>query len=101
MGILKIPVYITVNYRYYFETNMEEASLKKVIQASFMEQFRFESNVILRSVEELTTLFEQIFHLSIRKSKLAICTAKVFDSAIVRNWKTVSKLYDIMKSNKG
>lgn len=35
---------------------------------------------------------------SIRKSKLAIRTAKVFDSATVRNWKTVKKVYDMLIS---
>ena len=33
-------------------------------------------------------------HQSIRKSKLAIRTAKIFDSATVRNWKTVNKVYE-------
>jgi len=33
---------------------------------------------------------------SIRKSKLAARTSKTFDSATVRNWKTVNKLYDMM-----
>lgn len=35
-------------------------------------------------------------HQSIRKSKLAACTTKVFNSATVRNWKTVNKLYDML-----
>ena len=34
---------------------------------------------------------------SIRNSKLAIYLAKRFKSATVRNWKTVKKLYDMMK----
>ena len=37
-------------------------------------------------------------HPSIRKSKLAIRATKVFDSATARNWSTVNKLYDMMKS---
>lgn len=37
-------------------------------------------------------------HQSVRESKLAIHTAKVFDSATVRNWKTVIKLYNMMAS---
>ena len=35
-------------------------------------------------------------HQSIRQSKLAIRTAKEFNSATVRNWNTVSKLYDML-----
>ena len=33
---------------------------------------------------------------SIRKSKLAIRTSKVFGSSTVRNWKTVNKIYDML-----
>ncbi|QAT50804.1 DUF1697 domain-containing protein [Caproiciproducens sp. NJN-50] len=33
---------------------------------------------------------------SIRKSKLALRAAREFDSATVRNWKTVVKLYDML-----
>lgn len=35
-------------------------------------------------------------HQSIRKSKLALRAAKGFDSATVRNWKTVGKLYELL-----
>ncbi|MPN56270.1 hypothetical protein SDC9_203956 [bioreactor metagenome] len=35
-------------------------------------------------------------HQSIRKSKLAIHSAKTFDSATVRNWNTVNKLYNLL-----
>lgn len=35
---------------------------------------------------------------SIRKSKLALCAAREFDSATVRNWKTVGKLYDMLSA---
>ncbi len=34
---------------------------------------------------------------SIRKSKLAACITKVFDSATARNWKTVNQLYAMMR----
>lgn len=37
-------------------------------------------------------------HQSIRKSKLAIHTVKMFDTATVRNWKTVNKVYDLLIS---
>lgn len=37
-------------------------------------------------------------HQSIHKSELAIRAAKEFDSAIVRNWKTVGKLYDMLSA---
>lgn len=35
-------------------------------------------------------------HKSIRESKPAVRIARIFDSATARNWKTVSKLYDIL-----
>lgn len=35
-------------------------------------------------------------HQSIRKSKLAIRMAKTFDTATVRNWKSVSNLYEML-----
>lgn len=35
-------------------------------------------------------------HSSIRDSKLATRTAKLFESATVRNWKTVQKLYEML-----
>lgn len=50
---------------------------------------------ILRAGEREVYL---LCHQSIRKSKLAIQTAKRFDSATVRNWKTVTKLYDLLIS---
>ena len=37
----------------------------------------------------------------IRNSKLALYLAKRFKSATVRNWKTVKKLYDMMKKYNG
>lgn len=37
-----------------------------------------------------------LFHQSIRNSKLAARTAKIFDSATARDWKTINKLYDML-----
>lgn len=154
LGFLQVKTYIQSG-NVVFESELEEASLKVAIQMKFTEQFGFESNVVLRSLEELTALIHQlpfsteeiakaeaadtdVEHLyiyfldehpdqaqideinkvyegpdilrmgerelyflcypSIRKSKLAIRMAKVFPLATVRNWNTVNKLYDILKT---
>lgn len=154
LGFLNVQTYIQSG-NVIFEADFEEAVLKHMIQNSFLERFGFESNVILRSREEIEILINQLpfstaqiakaeaadsqvehlyiyfldempkqtqiddicntyegpdvlqpgkrelyllCHPSIRKSKLAIRATKVFDSATVRNWNTVNKLYDIMKS---
>lgn len=153
LGFLQVKTYIQSG-NVVFETNVDESSLKNMIQVGFFEQFGFESNVILRNINEIAALVDQLpfslveisaaeaadpqvehlyiyflddipnqtqmddicnecegldtlrmgkrelyflCHQSIRKSKLATRTAKLFDSATARNWKTVQKLYDILK----
>jgi uncharacterized protein (DUF1697 family) len=157
LGCFHVKTYIQSG-NVVFESDLKEASLKDVIQTKFVEQFGFESNVVLRHIEELTTLINQlpflteeiaeaeaadtdVEHLyiyfldespdqaqvdeicnsyegpdilrmgerelyllcypSIRKSKLGVRMAKVFPLATVRNWNTVNKLYDIMKTIEG
>lgn len=154
LGLLKVHTYIQSG-NVLFETVLDEAFLQNAIHAGFVERFGFESDVMIRTIDEIGTLVDQLpisaaeiaaayaadpqvehlyiyflnhlpqqtqtdgickeyvgpdilrmgkreiyllCHQSIRKSKLAIRTAKVFDSATVRNWKTVRKLYDLLTS---
>ena len=135
------------------KTVSSETDLLNKIRDGFIDRFGFESSILVRSIEEIRILVEQlpipaaeiaaaeradpqIEHLyvyflakppeqmqidavckeyvgadvlqigkreiyllcqqSIRKSKLAARASKIFDSATVRNWKTVSALYDMM-----
>lgn len=154
LGLLKVKTYIQSG-NIVFETILDEVSLRGMIYTGFLERFGFDSNVIIRNINEMGDLIDklpfsaeeitaaeasdpQIEHLyiyfldhlskqtqingickeyagldilqagkrevyllchqSIRISKLAIQAAKVFDSATVRNWKTVNNLYDILIS---
>lgn len=154
LGMHKIKTYIQSG-NVVFETNLDKASLQNVIYTGFAECFGFESNVIIRNLNEIEALIKRIpfsaeeiaaaeaadpevehlyiyflehipnqtlmddickeyvgpdtlqvgkseiyflCHQSIRKSKLAIRTARIFDSSTVRNWKTVNKLYDMLNS---
>ncbi len=154
LGLQKAKTYIQSG-NVVFETDLEETYLQNMIHTGFVKRFEFENNVIIRSINEIETLIEQIpisateiaaaeaadpqvehlyiyfldnlpeqsqindickeyigpdtlqtgkreiyllCHQSIRKSKLAIRTTKVFALATVRNWKTVNKLYDMLTS---
>jgi len=136
-----------------FESSLEEARLQDMIYTGFAEYFGFTGAVMLRNIDEIKMLIEQLpfsadeiaaaeavdphvehlyiyfldilrgqtdadrvcreyfgpdllrmgnaeayllCHQSIRKSKLAVRAAHVFDRATVRNWKTVHKIYDMM-----
>lgn len=151
-GLSKVRTYIQSGNAV-FETALAEADLLDKIKAGFLDRFGFESNVLIRSMDEIRVLIErlpitaaeiagaqtadpQVEHLyvyflgappeqvqidticreyigpdtlrmgkrelyllcyqSIRKSQLAARASKAFDSATVRNWKTVNKLYDMM-----
>jgi len=154
LGLQKVKTYIQSG-NVVFETDFEETYLQNLIHTGFARYFGFESNVIIRNINEIGTLIEQLpistteisaaeaanpqvehlyiyfldnlieqsqidnvckeyagpdilrmgkrevyllCHQSIRKSKLAIRTTKVFASATFRNWKTVNKLYDMLTS---
>ncbi|WP_058301896.1 DUF1697 domain-containing protein [Gorillibacterium timonense] len=152
LGLQNVKTYIQSG-NVVFETTLDEETLLKKIEAAFVESFGFESNVLVRSADELQVLIEQLpftdtelseavaadpqvehlyvyfleeapsqiqtdeirkaytgpdqlragkkeiyflCHPSIRNSKLAVRASKEFDSATVRNWKTVKKLYDML-----
>ena len=143
LGLKNVQTYIQSGNAV-FETRLGEAALVEKIEAGFSERFGFDSNVIVRSEDELGAMVHnlpfsanekstaqnadpQVEHLyvyfldeprqaafgsdrmqpgqrelyvllrrSIRQSKLAACLSKVFHTATVRNWKTVSKLYGLM-----
>jgi len=152
LGLSKVKTYIQSGNAV-FETVLDEACLRDTIYTGFAERFGFESDIMIRSIDEMWELVNRLpmsaaeiavaeavdpqvehlylyflnhlpkqsqidaickeyvgpdtlrtgkrevyllCHQSIRKSKLAIRTAKVFDSATVRNWKTVTKLYDML-----
>jgi uncharacterized protein (DUF1697 family) len=154
LGLNKVITYIQSGNAV-FETSLDEAYLQDAIHIGFTKRFGFESNVMIRSIDEIGALVDRLpisaveitaaeaadpqvehlyiyflnhppeqaqidaickeyispdilrtgerelyllCHQSIRKSKLAIRTAKVFDSATVRNWKTVNKLYDMLNT---
>ncbi len=154
LGMQKVKTYIQSG-NVVFETPIEEASLRKIIQTGFAERFGFESDVMLRNIHEIEAVLEEqpfskeeitaaetanpevehlyihfleqppeqtqmdlickdyagpdiirlgrrevylLCHQSIRTSKPAIRAAKVLPSATVRNWKTVSALYDMLKA---
>lgn len=155
LGMHKVRTYIQSG-NVVFETGLDKESLQSVIYTGFSERFGFESNVIIRDINEIEVLIERLpfsaeeitaaeaadpevehlyvcflehipnptliddickeyvgpdtlqlgkneiyflCHQSIRKSKLAIRTAKIFNSSTVRNWKTVNKLYDMLNSH--
>ncbi len=152
LGLKNVQTYIQSGNAV-FETRLGEAALVEKIEAGFSERFGFDSNVIVRSEDELGAMIHnlpfsaheistvqnadpQVEHLyvyfldeprqaasageccrdalgsdkmqpgqrelyvllrrSIRLSKLAACLSKVFHTATVRNWKTVTKLYGLM-----
>lgn len=154
LGMSKVKTYIQSGNAV-FETNQEEEYLQEVIQTGFMERFGFESNVLIRSIDEMRIIVERfpfsateiaaveaedpkvehlyvyfldhvteesqidaiykeyvgpdilsagirevylLCHQSIRNSKLAIRASKVLDTATVRNWNTVNKLYDMLNA---
>ena len=138
-----------------FETDIDEAALRDIIKTGLQNRFGFESNTLIRSIDEIKVLIEQLpitaaeimeaeafdpqaehlyvyflnsaptttqldeirnadigsdilrvgkrevyllCHQSIRLSRLAARTSKAFDSATVRNWKTVIKLFDLLNN---
>ena len=138
-----------------FESDLEEEMLLEMLQKGFFKRFGFESNVLIRSIDEIRDILEKLpfqaseitaaeaadpdvehlsvyflknipdqkqmdtilegysgpdiicsgtrevyllNHQSIRVSKLAIRTSKVFASATLRNWNTVNKLYELLCS---
>lgn len=152
LGLTKVETYIQSGNAI-FETMLDETCLREAIHTAFVKQYRFACNIIIRSIEEIRTLVDQLpitteeiaaaevtdpkvehlyvyfldcspeqtkidairkeyigpdflrtgkreiyllCHQSIRNSKLAIGTAKVFDSATARNWKTVKKIYEML-----
>ena len=152
LGLKNVQTYIQSGNAV-IETPLDEAALVEKIKAGFSDRFGFDSNVIVRSEDELGAMIHnlpfsaneistaqnadpQVEHLyvyfldeppqtaradercrdvlcedkiqpgqrelyvllrqSIRLSKLAVCLSKVFHTATVRNWKTVTKLYDLM-----
>ncbi len=152
MGLHKVNTYIQSGNAV-FESDLEETALQDAIHAAFYNKFGFQSDVMIRSVDELQYLIEQIpftpldiseaeasdpqvehlyvyflnnapkqakidligneyvgpdklgtgkkeiyflCHESIRKTKLAARLSKTFDTATVRNWKTVNKLYEML-----
>ena len=151
LGLSNVKTYIQSGNAV-FKTDIGEAALHDMIFTGFSERFGFESDAIIRSIDEIGALIDrlpfsameitaaeadpQVEHLyvyfldnppkqsqidavcreylgpdtpragkrevylllnqSIRKSKLAALTAKTFDSATARNWKTVNKLHDML-----
>lgn len=152
LGLCKVKTYIQSGNAV-FEAILGEKELLSRISVGFFSRFGFESNVIIRSIDELQELIEQlpftpeelaeadiadpqVEHLyvyflshpleqrlinticeecigndlvaagkrelyllcrqSVRKSKISILISKTFDSATVRNWKTIDKLYDML-----
>ena len=152
LGLLNVQTYIQSGNAV-FETRLSEAELVEKIESGFSDRFGFDSNVIVRSEDELGAMIHnlpftsteistaqeadpQVEHLyvyfldeppqtaqadercrealgedmlqpgqrelyvllrqSIRLSKLAVCLSKVFHTATVRNWKTVTRLYGLM-----
>lgn len=152
LGLCEVETYIQSGNAV-FETPLDELTLLAEIKGGFVDRFRFASNTVVRSQDEIRELIEQlpftgaeiteaeavnsqVEHLyvyfldnppeqalidkirpedigadklrigkrevyllcrqSIRNSKVAACISKIFDSATVRNWRTVNKLYDMM-----
>lgn len=99
LGLLKIKTYIQSG-NVVFETNIVEhlyiyfLDLPKQAQVDDICKGYVGPDTLRMGKREIYLLCHQ----SIRKSKLAIRTAKVFDSATVRNWKTVNKLNDMLTS---
>ncbi|MEL7624559.1 MAG: DUF1697 domain-containing protein [Clostridiales bacterium] len=71
LGLLKVKTYIQSG-NVVFETDLEETHLQHGICAGFMECFGFESNVILRSINELRALINK---LPISATKIAAAEA--------------------------
>lgn len=152
LGLSKVKTYIQSGNAV-FETTLDETTLQETIRGSFVERFGFESCTLIRSIDKIRFLIDQLpitaaeiaaaeaadpqvkhlyvyfldnppeqvqidaickedkgldilragqrelyflCHQSIRKSRLAARASKTFDSATVRNWETVNKLYDLM-----
>jgi uncharacterized protein (DUF1697 family) len=152
LGLNKVKTYIQSGNAI-FETELKEPALKNAIRINFNQRFGMECDVMVRSIDEMKTIIDQLpitgeersdaeatdpkvehlyiyflqdppkqslldtignecmgpdllrfgqreiyllCHQSIRLSKLAIRTSKVFKFATVRNWNTVNKLYNMM-----
>lgn len=154
LGLYKAKTYIQSGNAV-FESELSEAELLDLIKSGFLKRFGFESNVLIRSIDEIRVITEEfpmtaeeiaeaeafdpqvehlyiyfletapeqsqieaicgeniendilrygkrevylLCHQSIRLAKLAARTSKSFPSATVRNYKTVSRLYELMKN---
>jgi len=154
LGLSKVKTYIQSGNAV-FEADLDENALRDIIKTGFLNHFGFECNAMIRSIDEIRDLIEQLpisaaeiavaeasdpqgehlyvyflntaptttqldqirnvdigtdilrvgkrevyllCHQSIRLSKLAARISKAFDSATVRNWKTVIKLYDLLNN---
>jgi len=153
LGLKDIKTYIQSGNAV-FRTDLNEQELLHIIMPGFYDRFGFESNVVIRNLDEMRHLIEQlpiptavieeaekadpmVEHLyvyfldrpptqqqtdtigkaylgtdilrlgqreayllcrqSVRQSQLAARASKIFDTATVRNWKTVNRLYDMMR----
>jgi len=154
LGLSKVKTYIQSG-NVIFETQLGEGNLLELIKNEFLNHFGFESKVLIRSIDEIRVLIEELpitaaeiaeaeaadtqvehlyvyfldsapeeiqldaicrenidadvlragkrevyllCHQSIRLSKLSIRASKTYSSATARNWKTVSKLYDLLSN---
>jgi len=154
LGFNKVKTYIQSGNAV-FETELGKENLLDLIKTGFFNHFGFESTVLIRSIDEIRVLIEELpitaaeiaeaetadpqvehlyvyflesapetiqldsicrenvdadvlragkrevyllCHQSIRLSKLAARTSKAYSSATARNWKTVSKLYDLLSN---
>lgn len=152
LGLYKVKTYIQSGNAV-FETTLDVTRLQDAIHIGFAERFGFETQVMIRSIDEVRGLIDELplsaeeiaaaeaadskvehlyiyflnqqpeqtqidiickeyagtdilrigkkevyllCHQSIRNSKIAIRTAKVFDVSTARNWKTINKLYDML-----
>ena len=75
-------------YVYFLDSQPEQARIDGICREPVG------SDTLRKGDREVYLLCRQ----SIRKSEMAIRAAKAFPSATVRNWKTVSKLYDLLSS---
>lgn len=75
-------------YVYFLDCSLEQSQLDIICKENR------EPDILRAGERELYLLCHQ----SIQKSKLAIRTAKAFQSATVRNWKTVCKLNEMLSA---
>lgn len=76
-------------YIYFLDQKPEQTQVDDICRS-------YDGPDILRMGEKEIYL---LCHQSIRKSTLSNDTAKIFNLATVRNWKTVKKLYDMLVSD--